>query len=361
MEADSTGIASRAGRTVARVSYTARQISRMGFYIGHRLAIDRAVRRQEATSRAEPTPPPKADGAVPDRAALLKEIRALLQQDLIHSEQGYYPTPRDHDGSLVSLVKRSRLLFKDLPRSTERRLSNHFTEAREEASLDGLPAYYRQNFHFQSGGWLTDDSARLYDMQVEILFSGTANAMRRAGLIPLYHALHGRDQRDLRAADLATGTGSMLQQIGDAFPRLPVTGLDLSLPYLARAEKRSGHRPHRFVLGNAECSPFGSGSLDIVTAVFLFHELPPKVRRTVIADIARILKPGGTFIFVDALQNGDKPGFDGLLSLFPQMFHEPYFDHYRSDDLTSVFADYGLEPIYSETAFLSKVTAYRKA
>jgi hypothetical protein len=39
------------------------------------------------------------------------------------------------------------------------------------------PRYYLQNFHFQSGGWMTDDSAERYDTQVEVLLNGTANAM----------------------------------------------------------------------------------------------------------------------------------------------------------------------------------------
>jgi hypothetical protein len=40
------------------------------------------------------------------------------------------------------------------------------------------PRYYLQNFHYQSGGWMTDDSAERYDTQVEVLFNGTANATR---------------------------------------------------------------------------------------------------------------------------------------------------------------------------------------
>ena len=34
------------------------------------------------------------------------------------------------------------------------------------------PRYFLQNFHYQSGGYLTDESAALYDHQVEVLFVG---------------------------------------------------------------------------------------------------------------------------------------------------------------------------------------------
>ena len=47
-----------------------------------------------------------------------------------------------------------------------------------------MPEYYAQDFHFQTGGYLTEDSARLYDVQVETLFMGAAGPMRRTALAP---------------------------------------------------------------------------------------------------------------------------------------------------------------------------------
>ena len=41
------------------------------------------------------------------------------------------------------------------------------------AERGGAPAYYRQNFHFQSGSFTT--SAGRYEAQVEALFAGTAS------------------------------------------------------------------------------------------------------------------------------------------------------------------------------------------
>ena len=56
------------------------------------------------------------------------------------------------------------------------------TKCSTETMRGNRPDYYLQNFHFQSGGWLTEDSAHRYDTQVEVLFKGTANAMRRMAL-----------------------------------------------------------------------------------------------------------------------------------------------------------------------------------
>jgi ubiquinone/menaquinone biosynthesis C-methylase UbiE len=67
-----------------------------------------------------------------------------------------------------------------------------------------------QNFHFQSGGWMTDDSAERYDTQVEVLLNGAANATRRQALPQLHEAFAGRDQRKLQLLDIGCGTGRFL-------------------------------------------------------------------------------------------------------------------------------------------------------
>ena len=118
----------------------------------------------------------------------------LLQQDLATIEAGLYPLPADHDGSLLTLLHRSRLFFDDLPATHRRRESSAHHEVLTERTRGRRPPYY---FHFQTGGWMTDDSARRYDTQVEVLFNGTANATRRQALPQL--------EVDIGGADLARG------------------------------------------------------------------------------------------------------------------------------------------------------------
>jgi ubiquinone/menaquinone biosynthesis C-methylase UbiE len=106
--------------------------------------------------------------------------------------------------------------------------------------------------------------------------------------------------------------------------------------------------------------PLPDASVDIASSIFLFHELPPEVRRKVTAEIARVLKPGGLFVFLDSLQMGDRPGWDGLLESFPHRFHEPYYRSYVVDDLDGMFRAAGLAPWSSATVYLSKLMARRK-
>ena len=134
----------------------------------------------------------------------------LFAQDLANVEAGIYPLPADHDGPLPELLARSRLFFADLPEVHRRRESGGRRQVLSEATRGKRPDYYLQNFHFQSGGWLTEESARLYDTQVEVLFKGTANATRRQALLPLHELFAGRDQRRLKLIDIGCGTGRFL-------------------------------------------------------------------------------------------------------------------------------------------------------
>ena len=193
------------------------------------------------------------------------------------------------------------------------------------------------------------------------LFSGAATAMRRQALVPIAEELRGRDQRRVTYADIATGTGAFLPQLRRAFPRLPVFAVDLSEPYLRQTQRRMGRAPKIApVVAKAEALPFGDASLDLATCVYLFHELPPEVRRAVAAEMARAVKPGGLLVVVDSLQTGDDPGYDGLLTLFPQLFHEPYFETYLGDRLEDVFEAAGFVPEGTTNAFLSKVVRLRR-
>jgi ubiquinone/menaquinone biosynthesis C-methylase UbiE len=119
-------------------------------------------------------------------------------------------------------------------------------------------------------------------------------------------------------------------------------------------------RPVEWHRANAERMPFSSDSQDIVTSIFLLHELPATARLAVAGEVARVLKPGGIFVMIDSLQFGDKPGWDGLLEAFPDRFHEPYYGHFLADDLAAMFTKAGLHHAGTRHAFLSKVMTFVK-
>ena len=208
---------------------------------------------------------------------------------------------------------------------------------------------------------MTDDSARRYDTQVEVLFSGTANATRRQALPELHEVIAGRDQRRLRLLDVGCGTGRFLDFVKQAWPRLAAVGLDLSEAYAREAKQQLGRWSWiNLVVGNGESIPVPDDSQDAVTSIFMFHELPPNVRRIVFREFARVLKPGGRLVLVDSLQRGDEAAYDGLLELFPQIVHEPYYTSYIEEDFGAIGGTFGLTHARDINAFVSKVMVFDK-
>jgi ubiquinone/menaquinone biosynthesis C-methylase UbiE len=349
-------------RLATRAAYGATQLPRIAWYLGHGLAMRRLsdeVRRRDGESAR---PRARTDAPVPDRARLFADMGELLQRDLANVEAGIYPLPADHDGSLATRIARSRLFFEDLPDVHRRRESGAAAEVLTEETRLKRPRYYLQNFHFQTGGWMTDDSARRYDTQVEVLFNGTANLIRRQALPPLHEVFAGRDQRRLRLLDVGCGTGRFLDCVKQVWPRLPAVGLDLSEAYMREA-RRHLRRWSRtaFTVANAESLPLPDNSQDAVSSIFMVHELPPKVRRVVIGEFARVLKPGGRLVLIDSLQRGDEPDYDGLLEMFPQNFHEPYYASYLDEDFAAIGRACGLTHTRDVNAFVSKVMVFDKA
>jgi ubiquinone/menaquinone biosynthesis C-methylase UbiE len=334
-----------------RFAYSATQAARVSWYFGQKLLAQRL-------SRKMPLPEPLRGRAMPDRRRILADLRALLEQDWRNIAGGRYLAPVDWRGRPLDELRRAVDFFADLRAVEARRFGEQRQKLRETVPPGRYPGYYLQDFHFQSDGYLSEASAERYDHQVEVLFGGAAAAMRRQALLPLGRALGG--QRAGRLLDVGCGTGQFLEAVKQNYPRLAVTGLDLSAPYLAVAGRRLASWSRvELVEADAEAMPFGTGEFDAVTCIYLFHELPPRARRAVVGEIRRVLKPGGVLIFVDSLQTGDEPDYDAMLEWFPLAFHEPYYASYLREDLDRLWHP-GFARCETLPAYLSKVVAYRR-
>jgi ubiquinone/menaquinone biosynthesis C-methylase UbiE len=355
-------MAAPAPSIITRVAYGVSQLPRVAWYLGHGLALRRLAEAARRSNGAKAPRRRHTNAPVPDRSRLYADMAKLFLQDLANVESGLYPLPADRDGSLLTLFNRSRLFFEDLPEIHRRREGRAHNEIFNKDTRGTRPRYYLQNFHFQSGGWLTDESAERYDTQVEVLLNGTANAMRRQALPQLHEVFAGRDQRQLRLLDIGCGTGRFLDFVKQAWPRLRIIGLDMSDAYIRHAKRHLRRRSRTsFVVSKAEAIPLPESSQDAVTSIFLFHELPPKVRRSALRECARVLKPGGRLILQDSLQRDDRPDYEGLLQVFPQNYHEPFYASYTKEDFAALASECGLVHVRSVMAFVSKVMVFDKA
>jgi ubiquinone/menaquinone biosynthesis C-methylase UbiE len=332
-----------------RLTYTAAQTARVAFYGVHYLAARFAARDASAATKELPHRPPSL-------GAMLESMGELFACDWANVEAGLYPMPVDLARDVLRASASVRFLA-DIPRVVARRKRRGHSEVR--AKDEDLPRYYRQNFHFQTDGYLSKRSAKLYDFQVEALFSGAADAMRRRIYVPVASFLETRTPARTTLLDVGAGTGRFLAFVNSVQPKLKTIALDLSEPYLEEARAALASFPKaEIVRGAAEAIPLPDASVDIVTSIYLFHELPPKIRVAAAKEIARVLKPGGIFVLGETIQYGDVPKFDGLIDAFPVQMHEPYYASFAKTDLARLFAPLELEA--TDIAYLTKVSVFKK-
>ena len=337
-----------------------RELSRR-FYIRSRTARTAAMRiayiAYASTLNGWQTRRPTPEVA----ASLRTRIEQLFDEDWRDAEAGLYP--RDLIDALpwLEYALVAPKLLADLPR-TRARIRNQRHDELPEQVAQHFPPYYARNFHYQTDGYLGHTSAELYDLQVELLFGGTADAMRRRLIPPVVR--FAREQaagRRLKLLDVACGTGHLLRMLGAALPDARLFGVDLSPHYLARArETLPRELDVSLVCENAEKLPFPDAHFDAATNVFLLHEMPADVRARVLAEMARVVRPGGLVVVADSLQLGDAPELHRELNAFPDRFHEPYYLSYIRDDLAVRVREAGLSVSEEKLAFLTKVVVARR-
>lgn len=293
-------------------------------------------------------------------ARFQQSLQQIIATDWQDAQQGVYPPSLLFDNDWQDFLLHYPALWLDLPFIWQRLNNKQYQEFAPEIDRKGYPQYYLQNFHYQTDGYLSEQSANLYDIQVDILFNGAADAMRRRILAPLHTGLHNfidLHPKQARILDVACGTGRTLKLIRTALPQASLCGVDLSPTYLRKANQilsaLAGELP-QLIQANAEELPYQDEYFHGVVSVFLFHELPKVARQQVIEEMYRVTKPGGVCILCDSMQSLDSPELQPMMDNFPLMYHEPYYRDYINDDLTQRLRETGFEQVRIEKHFVSK-------
>ncbi len=295
-----------------------------------------------------------------------QKLDRIIETDWQDAQRGVYPSSLLFDNLWEDFFRYYPVVWLDMPQIWQRSHQRRYQEFSPEIETEGYPSCYLQNFHHQTDGYLSDMSANLYDLQVEILFNGSADAMRRRILAPLKQGLRAFDSlppQQIRVLDVACGTGRTLKFIRGTLPKASLFGTDLSAPYLRKANQLLSEIPGelpQLLQANAEELPYRDNHFHGVTCVFLFHELPPTARQRAIEQCFRVIQPGGVFVICDSIQAIDAPEMMPLMEAFSAMFHEPYYMHYITDDLVERLEKAGFENIETQNHFMSKYWIARK-
>jgi len=292
------------------------------------------------------------------RGELLREIRKTLEWDQKNIDQGLYPSKIKKYKSLKNKTIGFFNILLDYPAVIKNRKTNKTVIA--EKKDEEFPNYFKRNFHFQTDGYLSKNSASLYDQQVDILFSGLADNMRRC-FLPFLTEYFKNTQKNLSILEMAAGTGAGTEQLITLFPDAEITLNDLSPYYLEISKEKFRNYNFNYLTGEAHhLSNLQPDSFDLSFHIFLFHEIPREVRKKVLQEQIRLAKKDGLIVIVDSLQISDRPEWKEILEDFPKKYHEPFYKDYINQDLDSLLEELNLEVLHKEKVLLTKCIITKK-
>jgi len=143
-------------------------------------------------------------------------------------------------------------------------------------------------------------ATRLYDPVVRWT---TREAAFKSALVS---SLAPRDGE--RVLDLGCGTGTLAIAIARAAPGATVAGFDADGAVLARGRAKQARTGTsvQWQRGLAQHLPFADGALDAVVSSLFFHHLLPADKRAALAEVARVLRPGGRLLVADWGRPGNR-------------------------------------------------------
>src|SRR6476620_492567 len=128
-----------------------------------------------------------------------------------------------------------------------------------------------------------------YDL-ITVFLSYGQDRRWKEGLIALADVQPG-----IHALDLACGTGDITFHLSDHGAR--AIGLDITSRMVELAVRKPSGRSAQFLGGDMMALPFAASRFDLVTTGYGIRNVP--VLRQAIAEIHRVLKPGGLFLSLD--------------------------------------------------------------
>jgi SAM-dependent methyltransferase len=134
--------------------------------------------------------------------------------------------------------------------------------------------------------------------------------------IQLYHRVATQtDLEGKKVLEVSCGHGGGASYLTRTLHPASYTGLDFNPDGVAYCKKTHKVPGLDFVHGNAEDLPFPNESFDAIINVEASHAYPQLSR--FLAEVARVLRPGGYFLYTDFRGDSEFPGWEGALAEMP--------------------------------------------
>ncbi len=231
------------------------------------------------------------------------------------------------------------------------------------------PVYTRCEIHCQPGGYTDDPLGGLvYHYGTKIFYEGF-NDQDELHVELAQKAAKPADGKLERILDIGCSIGQATTVLKDLYPDAQVHGLDIGLPLIRYAHMRAVERDKEvfFKQALAEESGYPDAHFDMVLSYILFHEVPVKKMKEILAEMYRVLRPGGTFAIYEFPSNdkGQVPASTRFMIDYDSKNNcEPYSPGFVASDFKGILeaAGFVVEPGPGLTNdFLQSVVATKPA
>jgi ubiquinone/menaquinone biosynthesis C-methylase UbiE len=212
-----------------------------------------------------------------------------------------------------------------------------------EQALDKEEVKMHTNTHGANSATQTEGRlirwTSFYDISVNVMTLGQADRLR---LLTLDQALlkHGES-----ILDVGCGTGGVTIpakiRVGENGSAAGIDPAPEMIAVAHRKAKRAGIEID-FRVGVIESLPFPDETFDVVTSSLMMHHLPEHLQVKGLAEIMRVLKPGGRLLIADMM----RPGLSPFKRFFTSLaFHHGHGVQFGIEDLPELLKEAGFEEI----------------
>jgi ubiquinone/menaquinone biosynthesis C-methylase UbiE len=162
------------------------------------------------------------------------------------------------------------------------------------------------------------------------MWDNTTRGRELDAIVRLVRHVGGSDLSGQRLLEVGAGNGVLLAHLDAVLPELSPVGVEFSPDMLAVAQERKLPRA-KLTRGDVRALEFPDASFDIVvTERCVINLMEPQHQAEAIAQIARVLRPGGHYICIEAFTDGhqqmNQARQDIGLPPIPQAHHNLWFD-----------------------------------